>query len=38
MRQLKNILPTEHETHQNRQLPGGFSWSLKHQLRKTHPG
>ena len=39
MRQLKNILPTEHATH--RKIASyliAFSWSLKHQLRKTHPG
>ena len=39
MRQLKNILPTEHQTHQKiASYLIAFSWSLKHQLRKTHPG
>ncbi len=39
MRQLKNILPTEHLTHQKiASYLIAFSWSLKHQLRKTHPG
>ncbi len=35
----ENILPTEHLTHQKiASYLIAFSWSLKHQLRKTHPG
>lgn len=38
MRQLKNILPAEHHTHQKiASYLVAFGWSLKHQLRKTDP-
>ena len=38
VRQLRNILPAEHDAH--RRIVSylvAFSWSLKHQLRKTDP-
>ena len=38
VRQLRNILPAEHDVH--RRIVSylvAFSWSLKHQLRKTDP-
>ena len=38
VRQLRNILPAEHDAH--RRIVSylvAFSWSLKHQLRKTEP-
>lgn len=38
VRQLRNILPVEHDVH--RRIVSylvAFSWSLKHQLRKTDP-
>ncbi|EOF4703079.1 MAG: bestrophin family ion channel [Klebsiella huaxiensis] len=39
VRQLKNILPAESESHQRLvSYLVAFSWSLKHQLRKTDPG
>ena len=38
VRQLKNILPAEEETHKTLvSYLVAFSWSLKHQLRKTDP-
>lgn len=38
VRQLKNILPTESTAHQRLvSYLVAFSWSLKHQLRKTDP-
>ena len=38
VRQLKNILPTESAAHQRLvSYLVAFSWSLKHQLRKTDP-
>lgn len=38
MRQLKNILPAAAETHKKiASYLIAFSWSLKHQLRKTDP-
>lgn len=38
VRQLKNILPTESAAHQHLvSYLVAFSWSLKHQLRKTDP-
>lgn len=38
VRQLKNILPAESESHQRLvSYLVAFSWSLKHQLRKTDP-
>lgn len=38
VRQLKNILPMESESHQRLvSYLIAFSWSLKHQLRKTDP-
>lgn len=38
VRQLKNILPMESESHQRMvSYLVAFSWSLKHQLRKTDP-
>lgn len=38
IRQLKNILPAEHQTHQKiASYLVAFGWSLKHQLRKTDP-
>ena len=38
VRQLKNILPTESVSHQRLvSYLVAFSWSLKHQLRKTDP-
>ncbi|HCB1501032.1 TPA: ibestrophin [Klebsiella michiganensis] len=38
VRQLKNILPMESESHQRLvSCLIAFSWSLKHQLRKTDP-
>ncbi|PXW39003.1 putative membrane protein [Klebsiella oxytoca] len=38
VRQLKNILPMESESHQRLvSYLVAFSWSLKHQLRKTDP-
>ena len=38
VRQLRNILPAEHDAHQRIvSYLVAFSWSLKHQLRKTDP-